>query len=97
MEVIELSLELLKEATWNVNQIDEPMMQRLRSSVQKYGLVQNLVVRQVGDRYEVLSGNQRLKLLHELQVRTVPCVVVKVGRWSCPTSCPSLEPYPRGG
>ena len=78
MEIIDLSIELLKEATWNVNQIDEAMMQRLRSSIQRYGLVQNLVVRQVADGYEVLSGNQRLKLLHESKVRTVPCVVVSV-------------------
>ena len=78
MEVIDLSIELLKEAAWNVNEIGEAMMQRLRSSVQKYGLVQNLVVRQVAEGYEVLSGNQRLRLLHELQVRMVPCVVVRI-------------------
>jgi ParB family chromosome partitioning protein len=78
MEVIELKIELLKEAPWNVNQIGEAMLQRLRSSIMKYGLVQNLVVRPRGDWYEVLSGNQRLKLLHEFDVRMVPCVVVRV-------------------
>ena len=44
MEVIELPIEALKEAAWNANQIDEAMLQRLRSSIVKYGLVQNLVV-----------------------------------------------------
>ena len=72
MEVIELPIEVLKEATWNVNQIDEAMLQRLRMSIGKYGLVQNLVVRKVGDGYEVLSGNQRLKLLREFKLTKVP-------------------------
>ena len=78
MEVIELPIEVLKEATWNVNQIDEAMLQRLRMSIGKYGLVQNLVVRKVGNGYEVLSGNQRLKLLREFKLTKVPCVIVSL-------------------
>jgi len=78
VEVIELAIEVLKEAPWNVNQIDEAMMQRLRASIQKYGLVQNLVVRQIADGYEVLSGNQRLRLLREFKVTKVPCVIVSL-------------------
>jgi ParB family chromosome partitioning protein len=78
MEIIELPIETLKEAVWNVNQVDESMMQRLRVSITKYGLVQNLVVRQVAGGYEVLSGNHRLKLLKELYITMVPCVVVDI-------------------
>jgi ParB family chromosome partitioning protein len=76
MEVSELPIEVLKEAAWNANQTDAKMLERLRSSISKYGLVQNLVVRPLGDRYEVLSGNQRLKLLREFNISKVPCVVV---------------------
>ena len=76
MEIIELPLESLKEAPWNANQTDDAMLQRLRSSISKYGLVQNLVVRRIGDKYEVLSGNQRLKLLREFNVKIVPGVIV---------------------
>ena len=59
MEIVELPIEVLREATWNVNQVDEAMMQRLRVSIGKYGLVQNMVVRQVGGGYEVLLLNVR--------------------------------------
>jgi ParB family transcriptional regulator, chromosome partitioning protein len=76
VQIVELSIEVLREATWNVNQVDEAMMQRLRVSIGKYGLVQNLVVRQVAGGYEVLSGNHRLKLLRELNVKNVPCAIV---------------------
>jgi len=78
MEIVELPIEVLKEAPWNANQIDEAILQRLRTSIGKYGLVQNLVVRKVGDGYEVLSGNQRIKLLREFKVTKVPCVVVSL-------------------
>jgi len=44
------------------------MLQRLRSSILKYGFIQNLVVRRIDNGYEVLSGNQRLKLLRELNL-----------------------------
>ena len=76
MEVVELPVESLKEAPWNANQIDEAMLQRLRSSILKYGFIQNLVVRRNDNEYEVLSGNQRLKLLREFNVSKVPCVIV---------------------
>jgi len=53
------------------------MLARLRESVRRYGLVENLVVRRVcDDRYEVLSGNQRLGLLKEMRLLPAPCVVV---------------------
>jgi ParB family transcriptional regulator, chromosome partitioning protein len=57
--------------------MEEVMLQKLRESLTRYGLVQNLVVRPLGeDYYEVLSGNQRLQVLRELQVNLIPCVVV---------------------
>ena len=50
------------------------MMEHLRESMRRYGLVENLVVRRLGpDAYEVLSGNQRLRLLRELGASPVPC------------------------
>jgi ParB family chromosome partitioning protein len=78
MEIVELPIEVLKEAAWNVNQPNEAMLQRLRSSIQQFGFVQNLVVRPIGSEYEVLSGNQRLKLLREFNVSKVPCVIVNL-------------------
>jgi ParB family chromosome partitioning protein len=77
MIVIELTLDHLKEADWNPNQMDGAMVNRLRESIGRYGLVQNLVVRPLGNgSYEVLSGNQRLQVLREINSGSVPCVVV---------------------
>ncbi len=79
MKLVEIPIEQLQGAPWNANQMDEGMMERLRESVRRYGLVENLVVRPLGPgRYEVLSGNQRLKLLRELGMPAAPCFVVAV-------------------
>ena len=77
MKVIELSIEILKEAPWNPNRMDGLTLKRLTESIKRYGLVEPLVVRPTEDNhYEVLSGNQRLKAINGLDIKVVPCVVV---------------------
>jgi len=78
VKVVDIAIEKLKEAPWNPNRMDEGMLRKLRASVEKYGIVHNLVVRPLGeDDYEVLSGNQRLKVLQEAGFSQVPCVIVE--------------------
>ncbi|MBM3943366.1 MAG: chromosome partitioning protein ParB [SAR202 cluster bacterium] len=79
MDVIDLPLNQLKEAPWNANVMDDAMLEKLRESISRYGLVQPLVVRPLGDdQFEVLGGNQRLKVLLELGHASVSCVVVEL-------------------
>lgn len=79
MEIVEIPIQDLREAPWNPNQMGEEMLAKLRRSITRYGLVENLVVRPMGSgAYEVLSGNQRLKLLQEMSVKAAPCVVVEL-------------------
>ncbi|HZA22739.1 MAG TPA: ParB N-terminal domain-containing protein [Dehalococcoidia bacterium] len=79
MQMVNLPLDQLQEAPWNPNQMSQAMLQKLRESVTRYGLVQNLVVRPLDKGcYEVLSGNQRLQVLRELKHSPVPCVVVNL-------------------
>jgi ParB family chromosome partitioning protein len=76
MEVIEIPIEKLKMAPWNPNKMDTKMQAYLKTSLTSFGLVQNLVVRPLGDgSYEVLSGNQRLSVLKEMGMKTAPCFV----------------------
>ena len=79
MKTIDITLTKLRLAPWNPNQMDERMMERLRESISKYGLVEPLVVRKIDEeQYEVLSGNQRLKVLEDLDFKWVPCVIVEL-------------------
>ncbi len=77
MIIIDLPVAKLREAPWNANCMDEAMLARLKESIRRYGLVENLVVRKVtDDTFEVISGNQRLNILHQTDCNQVPCVVV---------------------
>ena len=79
MKIIELPIKTLKEAHWNANRMSYQMLAHLKESISRYGLVENLVIRKLSDdSYEVLSGNQRLKLLSEMGCTSAPCVVVKI-------------------
>ena len=78
MNVVELPISKLVEASWNPNRMDEAMLSKLRQSITRFGLVGNLVVRPMSDGlFEVLSGNQRLYALGEMDYTQVPCVVVE--------------------
>ena len=79
MEVVDLPVDSLREAPWNPNRMEGDMLVRLKESISRYGLVENMVVRPNGDgTYELLSGNQRLKVLREMGVKSAPCVIVKL-------------------
>jgi ParB family chromosome partitioning protein len=77
MEVVDIPLDKLRPVPWNPNSMTPDMLARLKASLERYGVVENLVVRPLSSgEYEVLSGNQRLKVLHELGYSSAPCVVV---------------------
>jgi ParB family chromosome partitioning protein len=79
MELVDIALDNLRPAPWNPNSMTPDMLARLKKSLERYGVVENLVVRPLasGD-YEVLSGNQRLRVLLELGHSHAPCLVVEL-------------------
>lgn len=79
MKIIELKTCKLVGASWNPNRMDEAGLSRLKESLSRYGLVEPLVVRQLDNSLcEVLSGNQRLRAITEMGLKSVPCVVVSL-------------------
>ena len=77
MRVVELPIDAVEPAEWNPNESDERMRSLLRRSIEEFGIVSPIVVRQIDvNRYETIGGAQRLTVLRELQVSKVPCVVV---------------------
>ena len=80
MEFRHIPIVLLREAPFNPNRMEPDMAEHLLLSLRRFGIVQNLVVRPAVDGYfEVLSGNQRLRILLGEGVDEVPCILVDVG------------------
>lgn len=76
MKIVDVPLARITTASWNPNRLDEAMRRRLTASVDRYGLVQPLVVRPKGDGFETVAGAQRLEVLREKDRKAVPCVVL---------------------
>ena len=78
MRVRELPISALGAAEWNPNAMDASALDLLRASIQRFGMIVPLVVRQLSpDSYETIGGAHRLKILTELDIETAPCVVVE--------------------
>jgi ParB family chromosome partitioning protein len=51
---------------------------KLADSIRQYGMIQPITVRKVGDTYEIVSGERRLRAAKELGMETVPCVIMDI-------------------
>ena len=54
----------LSDETFSVNFM--PDLQRLRSSIEEIGLIQPVLLREKGDRYQIVCGFRRISVYHEL-------------------------------
>ena len=54
----------LSDETFSVN--FRPDLQRLRSSIEERGLIQPVLLREKGDRYQIVCGFRRISVYHEL-------------------------------
>jgi len=54
----------LSDETFSVNFM--PDLQRLRSSIEEVGLIQPVLLREKGDRYQIVCGFRRISIFHEL-------------------------------
>lgn len=68
-----LNIEWLFPAKWNYKQNDDDLLAKLMENIRRNDLIQNLIVRQVGNRWEVVNGNHRLLALQELGHPKVMC------------------------
>ena len=78
MLVVDVPIGSITPADWNPNHMSDGIADNLRGSIQRFGLVVPLVVRELGPgRYETIGGAQRLGIAQELELDQVPCVVVE--------------------
>jgi ParB family chromosome partitioning protein len=78
MEIVNLPIDSIRPAEWNANEMDESMLAHLQRSIQRFGMVVPLVVRQLDkNHYETIGGAQRLATLKGLEMALAPCVLVQ--------------------
>lgn len=57
---------------------DKGALEELTSSIQEHGLMQPITVRAVGDNYELIAGERRLKASKLIGLEEIPAVIVEV-------------------
>ncbi len=66
-----ISTSKLIPAEWNYKTEDEFMSGQLNNNLKEKGVIQNLLVRQLGKKYEVVDGNHRLTEIIKLGIKEV--------------------------
>ena len=78
MKLTEIEIRFINESDWNPNHVDPSTLARLRASIERFGVVEPLVVREISPhQYVTIGGAQRLVVIKELGFETVDCVVVE--------------------
>ena len=57
---------------------DDQGLEELANSIKQHGVIQPLVVRRIGDKYEIIAGERRFKASTMAGLSTVPAVVAQI-------------------
>ncbi len=75
--ITELRIDLLDPNPWNPNRMTDAIRRKLRLNLKRDGFVAPLLVRKLGNRYQIVNGEHRWRIAQELSYQTVPCVVLE--------------------
>lgn len=79
IEIVHLPVDALDVNAWNPNQMSDRVMQAARESIQTFGMIDPVLVRVKGHRWEIIDGEHRWRVCQERGDETVPAIVVKAG------------------
>ena len=75
-KVVELNLsDVLPNRFQPRIKFDENAINELAISIQKYGVIQPIVVRQIGNKYEIIAGERRYKASKIAGKQTIPAII----------------------
>ena len=75
IQVLQLSLDLLDPNPFQPRkQFDALQMEELSRSIAEIGVIQPIVVRQAGERYEIVAGERRWRAAGKAGYATIPAV-----------------------
>ena len=58
--------------------VDEPGLGELAQSITAHGIIQPIVVRQIGDRFQIIAGERRWRAARQAGLLRVPVVIKEV-------------------
>lgn len=70
---VRIPFNKLVKADWNYKEEDKKLSKKLLSQIKKNGQVENVLVRELGKKFEVINGNHRYDIFEILKVDYVMC------------------------
>ncbi len=70
-----LDIPIVKLVPRTERKVNERYKKRIEASLRAVGLLEPFIVFPLGDSYEILDGNLRYRILLEMGVETVPCLI----------------------
>jgi ParB family transcriptional regulator, chromosome partitioning protein len=78
-ELVELDLDLLEANEQQPRtHFDDQKLEELAESIRENGLVQPILVRRKGDRYQIIAGERRWRAAQQANLRKIPAVVREI-------------------
>ena len=78
-KVIEVNIDLVDPNPHQPRRFfDENELNNLSESIKQNGILQPLTVRKINNRYELISGERRLRASKLAEKKTVPCIVIDI-------------------
>ncbi|KJY82527.1 chromosome partitioning protein ParB [Vibrio galatheae] len=75
----DLNINSLQPGVYQPRKAMEPeALEELAASIESQGIIQPIVVRQLGDKFEIIAGERRWRAARKAGLKQVPCVVKNV-------------------
>tara|TARA_R100001443_G_C3301057_1_gene165298 strand:+ start:296 stop:781 length:486 start_codon:yes stop_codon:yes gene_type:complete len=77
MNIEKIQINKLKAATYNPRQISTKQYKDLKESINKFGLVDPIIVNKC---YTIIGGHQRYKICKDLEYKEIGCIVLDLNK-----------------
>ena len=78
-EIIEVSLDDIIPNRFQPRlSFDEQGLNELAASIKEHGIIQPLVLRKIGDKYEIIAGERRYKASYIAGLKKVPAIIIEL-------------------
>ncbi len=75
-----VSVERIRPNPWQPRSVSDPVkMDELVRSIQAMGVLEPLLLRAVGESYELIAGDRRLRAAQRIGMKEVPAIIVELG------------------
>lgn len=75
-EVVQLPVHLIDPSPYQPRTVfNDQRLEELCQTIRTHGIIQPIVVRKSGDRYELVAGERRLRAVKKLELETIPVII----------------------